>query len=143
MNATLDRFNYPSSIIRNYTHWVVMVRPGQVTLGCTIIASKSDCTSLGDLLPEQAAELPQVISEFERTLRRLLPVSKFNYLALMMVDPNPHFHAIPRYAREVVFAGTMFSDSAFPKIPDLTAAHDLTTQQFEEIRRWLNDNWVT
>jgi diadenosine tetraphosphate (Ap4A) HIT family hydrolase len=141
MNATLDRFNYPSSMIRGYAHWVVLVRPGQVTLGSTIIASKSDRTSLGDLLPEQAAELPQVISDFERTVRKLATVTKFNYLALMMIDPNPHFHAIPRYAKEVLFNGTTFSDSAFPKIPDITVAHDLTTQQLEAIRRWLQENW--
>jgi len=84
MNATLQRFGYPGSVITQYVHWAVMVRPSQLTLGCTIIAAKSACTSLGGLSPDEAAELPQVIGDLERTVRRIAPASKFNYLALMM-----------------------------------------------------------
>ena len=78
MNATLQRFGYPDSVIKEYVHWVVMVRPGQVTLGCAIIASKSGCTSLGDLTAEEGAELPQVIGDFERAVRRIAPALGFN-----------------------------------------------------------------
>jgi diadenosine tetraphosphate (Ap4A) HIT family hydrolase len=141
MNATLQRFNYPDSNIKEYVHWVVMVRPVQITLGCTIIAAKSGGASLGDLTPNEAAELPQVVRDFERAVCRLAPASKFNYLALMMVDPNPHFHAIPRYAAEVDFGGIVFSDVAFPSPPVLTRAHELTTDQLEGVRRWLQENW--
>lgn len=141
MNATLRRFGYPHSVIQEYVHWVVMVRPGQITLGCTIIAAKSDCVSLGDLTPDEAAELPQVIGDFERTVRRIAPASKFNYLALMMVDPNPHFHAIPRYAAEVDRAGIVFADAAFPNPPDLRSAQALTPEQLEFVKRLLKESW--
>lgn len=143
MNATLRRFSYPSSIIKAYAHWVVMVRPGQVTLGCTVIAARSGCTSLGELTPDEAAELPQVVRDFEHTVRRLAPASKFNYLALMMVDPNPHFHAIPRYATDVHFGGIAFTDTTFPSPPDLTAVNELTANQLEDVRRWMQENWQT
>jgi diadenosine tetraphosphate (Ap4A) HIT family hydrolase len=141
MNATLKRFNYPASIIKEYAYWVVMVRPGQVTFGCAVIAAKSECISLGDLRPEEGAELITVIKDFERTISQLVPVSKYNYLALMMVDPNPHFHAIPRYAEQVSFNGLFFSDSVFPKPPILTVTHELTIEHLESIRRFLKDNW--
>ena len=141
MNATLQRFGYPDSVIKEYDHWVVMVRPGQVTLGCTVIASKSGCTSLGDLTPEEGAELPQVIGDFERAVRRIAPASKFNYLALMMVDPNPHFHAIPRYAAQVQLGQTVFADAAFPNPPDLRAVHELTAEQLGDVRRLLAESW--
>ena len=141
MNNTLQRFNYPHSNIKEYSHWVVMVRPVQITLGSAIIAAKSDCTSLGDLTLDEAAELPQVLRDFERAVCRLAPASKFNYLALMMVDPNPHFHAIPRYAAEVNFGGIVFSDVEFPKPPVLTIAHELTTIQLETVRQLLQENW--
>jgi diadenosine tetraphosphate (Ap4A) HIT family hydrolase len=141
MNATLQRFGYPGSVIEGYVHWVVMVRPVQVTLGCAIIAAKSGCTSLGDLSPDEAAELPQVIGDFERAVRRIAAASKFNYLALMMVDPNPHFHAIPRYSAEVHVGGTVFADAAFPNPPDLRSAHGLTAEQLEGVRRLLTENW--
>jgi diadenosine tetraphosphate (Ap4A) HIT family hydrolase len=141
MNATLQRFGYPGSVIKEYAHWVVMIRPGQVTLGCTVIAAKSECTSLGDLSPEEGAELPEVIGDFERAVRRIAPASKFNYLALMMVDPNPHFHAIPRYAAEVHAAGMAFADVAFPNPPDLRAVHELTAEQLESLRHLLAQSW--
>jgi diadenosine tetraphosphate (Ap4A) HIT family hydrolase len=141
MNATLRRFGYPGSVIAEYAHWVVMVRPLQPTLGCTIIAVKSDSFSLGDLSPEEAAELPLAIRDFEQAVRRIAAASKFNYLALMMVDPNPHFHAIPRYAVEVQAGGSLFVDAAYPNPPDLHRAHELTAKQLDELRRLLADNW--
>ena len=141
MNPTLQRFGYPGSVIKEYVHWMVMIRPGQVTLGCTVIAAKSTCVSLGDLTPSEAAELPQVVRDFERTVRRVAPASKFNYLALMMVDPNPHFHAIPRYAAEVHVDGSVFLDTSFPNPPDLRRTHELTAEQLDSIRRLLTENW--
>lgn len=68
-------------------------------------------------------------------------MSKFNYLALMMIDPNPHFHAIPRYAAEVHVAAMAFADAAFPNPPDLRAVHELTAEQLEGVQRLLAANW--
>jgi diadenosine tetraphosphate (Ap4A) HIT family hydrolase len=141
MNPTLQRFGYPGSVIKEYVHWVVMIRPGQVTLGCTVIAAKSACVGLGDLTPSEAAELPQVIGDFERAVRRVAPASKFNYLALMMVDPNPHFHAIPRYAAEVHVDGRAYADTTFPNPPDLRCVLELTAEQLESMRRLLTEKW--
>jgi diadenosine tetraphosphate (Ap4A) HIT family hydrolase len=142
MNPTLQRFAYPGSLVREYEHWVVMVRPGQVTLGCAVIAARSDVTSLGLLTAEEAAELPRVIGDFERAVRGLAPgVSKFNYLALMMVDPNPHFHAIPRHAGPIEAFGQAFVDTAFPRPPDLRTAHELAPQTLEQLRQALLAHW--
>jgi diadenosine tetraphosphate (Ap4A) HIT family hydrolase len=142
MNPTLERFGYPGSVVHEYLHWVVMIRPAQITLGCTVIAAKSDCTSLGGLSAVAGAELPRVIGDFEAAVRRIGPASKFNYLALMMIDPNPHFHAIPRYAERVAACKMSFSDEAFPKAPDMQRVHDLTTSQLEGLRRLLVRQWA-
>lgn len=141
MNPTLQAFGYPASLVREYVHWVVMIRPAQVTLGCAVIAAKSEATSLGGLAPCEAAELPQVIRDFEEAVRGFAPASKFNYLALMMVDPNPHFHAIPRYAAAVRLGAVEFSDPAFPKPPDLAHRHELDGVQLELVRSELARSW--
>lgn len=141
MNLTLQKFGYPASLIREYDHWVVMVRPKQITFGCVVIAAKSAGTSMGALTPVEAAEFPRIASDFERAMKRLAGAEKFNYVALMMVDPNPHFHAIPRYARDVSIDGITFSDGTFPKPPDLNAAHALDAKQIESIRRRLVEGW--
>jgi diadenosine tetraphosphate (Ap4A) HIT family hydrolase len=143
MNDTLRRFGYPDSCVKEYLHWVVLVRPGQVTFGCTIIAAKSPTSSLGDLTPDEAAELPRVLRDFEQTVRRIAPVSKFNYLALMMVDPNPHFHAIPRHATVVDRGGVTFADVAFPNPPDVRSGPGLTREQLEFVRRLLQESWLS
>jgi diadenosine tetraphosphate (Ap4A) HIT family hydrolase len=141
MNATMQRFGYPDSIVHEYLHWAVMIRPAQLTLGCTIIAAKADCTSLGALSADAGAELPRVIGDFEAAIRRIAPVSKFNYLALMMVDPNPHFHAVPRYAEPVAAVDTSFGDETYPQPPDLRRVVSLTPEQLERLRRLLVDCW--
>jgi diadenosine tetraphosphate (Ap4A) HIT family hydrolase len=141
MNLTLQRFGYPDSLIRAYVHWVVMIRPAQVTLGCAVIAARSHATSLGGLAPCETAELAHVVRDFEQAVRGFAPASKFNYLALMMVDPNPHFHAIPRYAAPVRFGATLFSDEAFPKPPDLGHRHALDEAALASVRAALVRNW--
>jgi diadenosine tetraphosphate (Ap4A) HIT family hydrolase len=119
MNATLQSFGYPERTIREYEHWVTLIRPVQLTLGSVIIAAKADVKSLGALRPEEMAELPSVIRSFESVLTDHFGATKFNYLALMMVDPNPHFHGIPRYHSPVTFHNLYFMDERFPKPPAL------------------------
>ena len=125
MNPTLARFGYPHTAIKEYEHWVVLLRPLQTTPLSCIIAARAPVDSLGGLSPQAGAELPQLIRSFEATVRRLAPAVKFNYLALMMVDPNPHLHAIPRYAAPVDLLVCSFCDFAFPRPPDVLSGAGL------------------
>src|SRR6185503_15625705 len=114
MNATLEKFGYPERVLREYEHWVVLIRPVQLTLGSVILAAKSEARSFGALRPEEMAEWPGIVRTFESVIRQRFDAEKFNYLALMMVDPNPHFHGIPRYRGPVTFQGRSFTDDLFP-----------------------------
>ena len=51
MNPTIDKFGYPATLVREYQHWLVLVRPAQVTLGSLVLAAKSDATAYRDLPP--------------------------------------------------------------------------------------------
>ena len=51
-NETMRKFGYPETLIREYDHWVVLLRPAQVTLGSLVLAAKSDATAFGQLPPE-------------------------------------------------------------------------------------------
>ena len=53
-------------------------------------------------------------------LTRSFKPDKLNYLMLMMVDPDVHFHVLPRYASAREFAGKTHSDRFWPKPVDLT-----------------------
>ena len=102
-------------VLKEYEHWVVLFREKQVTIGSVIIMSKQlDKQSLGDVTPEAWAEFGTVTGNVERWLRTAFGAEKFNYLALMMVDAEVHFHVIPRYSKPVQFAGREFIDPDWP-----------------------------
>ena len=142
MNPTLARFEYPKALVQEYEHWVVLFRPIQVTPLSCVIAARAEVTSLGALDAAAGAELPRVIRDYEASVGHLLPAEKFNYLALMMVDPNPHFHAIPRYPRPIVVGTHPFTDTAYPKPPDITVGMHLDAPTLEAWRARLAQHWI-
>ena len=36
INSTIEKFGYPSTLLRDYRHWVLLLRPAQVTAGSLI-----------------------------------------------------------------------------------------------------------
>jgi diadenosine tetraphosphate (Ap4A) HIT family hydrolase len=56
MNPTILKFGYPATLIREFDHWLVLLRPAQVTLGSLVLAAKSDATAYSGLSREAFAE---------------------------------------------------------------------------------------
>ena len=137
MNATIERFGHPATLISEHEHWVVLLRPEQPTLGSLVLAAKSDATAFAALPPAAFAELGQVIAGIERMLHAAVDYAKINYLMLMMVDPNVHFHVIPRYAGERNAQGVSVADAGWPKAPALGEAVALDAAQIEALVAWL------
>lgn len=105
-------------IIKEYEHWIILFRNKQVTIGSVIIMSKHlDQTSLGGLSADVWGEFGGVCQDVEHMISSAFGAEKFNYLALMMYDPEVHFHVIPRYSKLVLFGGKEFVD---PDWPDAT-----------------------
>ena len=125
INATIKKFGYPTTLVREYAHWVVLLRKGQVTAGSLILAAKSEATAYGDLSESAFTEQARVIADVERLLRGAIKADKFNYLILMMVDPHVHFHIFPRYQGSRSFAGLTLTDNGWPGPPDLKSAVEL------------------
>lgn len=133
MNQTILAFSYPDTVVKEYVHWVVMLRPLQVTLGTLIVAAKSEVTKLGDLNDDAWAEFKTVAFEMEDLLAKKFSAEKFNYLALMMKDPNPHFHLVPRYSKPVLFNGKEYFDPDWPYKTELKKI-ELTQKDFNAIK---------
>jgi len=119
MNATAVKFGYPSQVVREYGHWLVLLRPWQVTFGSLVLVCKDDVKSFGDISQEAASELKPVVADVERALKAVLNYEKINYLMLMMVDPDVHMHVIPRHSTPRTFGGLEFVDKNWPKPPDV------------------------
>ena len=140
-NPTIARFGYPETLIREYAHWLVLLRPAQVTAGSLILAAKSDATAYGSLPPEAFGEQGAVIAEIETTLRRAVAYERINYLMLMMVDPHVHFHVIPRYSGSRDLAGIDIADQGWPGPPDLKSATALDARAIADARAAIATAW--
>jgi diadenosine tetraphosphate (Ap4A) HIT family hydrolase len=123
MNATAEKFGYPDSVVKEFEHWLVQLRPAQPTLGSLVLICKDAVSQFGEISAAAGAELPSAVAEIERVLREAFGFEKINYLMLMMVDPDVHFHVLPRYSSEKSFAGQRFEDASWPGPPDITAAN--------------------
>jgi len=125
INATIEKFGYPATLLFEHRHWVVLVRPAQVTAGSLILAARSDAAAYGALPADAFAEQGLVVAQIEEMLRAAINYDKLNYLMLMMIDPHVHFHIIPRYRGTRSFAGLTLTDHGWPGPPDLKSAVEL------------------
>ncbi len=137
-NPTMTKFGYPGSLIREYRHWCVLLRHAQATLGALVMVCKDQAVALPDISSEAFAEMASVTRDIEATLCAFRPYQKINYLMLMMVDPDVHFHVLPRYAQTQTFEGIEFPDAGWPAVPDLSQAvlveDDLRDRLLAELR---------
>lgn len=121
-NATQEKFGYPETLIKEYAHWTVQLRPAQVTLGSLVLICKEDAKAFSDLSPQAFAEMGRVVAEIENALTSFNTYNRINYLMLMMVDPDVHFHVLPRYENQQTFSNTIYPDTGWPGPPDLKSA---------------------
>jgi diadenosine tetraphosphate (Ap4A) HIT family hydrolase len=117
------RFGYPNTLIAETSRWAVLLRPQQVTLGSLVLVCREpDAKAFSDLSEAAFGELGTAVRSVERLLQGFVRYQKINYLMLMMVDPDVHFHVFPRYEGNRRFAGLDFPDRGWPGAPVLGEA---------------------
>ena len=140
-NQTAVRFGSPETLIREYEHWLVLLREPQATLGSLVLCAKSDATEFSTLPMEAHLEMGAVIREIEHALKAAFDYDKINYLMLMMVDPNVHFHVIPRYCEERSACGLTIADPGWPALPQLGEAQDITAAERDALIANISEYW--
>jgi diadenosine tetraphosphate (Ap4A) HIT family hydrolase len=140
-NQTAVRFGYPETLIREYEHWYVLLREPQATLGSLVLCAKSEATEFSALPMEAHTEMGKVVGEIEDALKAAFAYEKINYLMLMMVDPNVHFHVIPRYSQPRSACGLTIPDPGWPALPQLGEAHELTPTEREALLAHISSYW--
>ena len=141
MNETMRKFGYPDALVRDYAQWCILLRPAQVTLGALVLVAKSDARAFPALDAAAFDELAPVVRDIEVCLRKFSNFEKINYLMLMMVDPNVHFHVLPRYSGTRTFDRVAFEDRGWPGPPDLKAAPAITPNDFAAILASIKSLW--
>jgi len=142
VNETMRKFGYPDTLLREYDHWVVLLRPAQVTLGSLVLAAKGEVTAFGALAPEAYGELARITAEVEATLSAEVTYERINYLMLMMVDPHVHFHIFPRYDGSRSFENSEVEDRGWPGPPDLKSVGNLSPETFHRLQQRILQNWL-
>lgn len=139
LHKTLERFGYPDNTLVENESWALLLRPKQVTLGSLVLICKdAGASSLAHISADQLTDLPAFFASLEKVLRDEFGAQKFNYLALMMVDPHVHFHVLPRYDTPPVFQDTQFPDANWPGPPDLTISQPQSADSFKALHAHLS-----
>ena len=120
----MEKFGYPDTLVKEYKNWVLLLRPQQVTLGALVLICNNEATAFSEIIPEAFVELKQITAAIERHLKDCFSYDKINYLMLMMVDPDVHFHVLPRYAGPRLFEQAEFNDPGWPGPPDLSRSNE-------------------
>ncbi len=141
MNETIRKFGYPDTLIRAYDHWVVLLRPQQVTLGSLVLACTEPVQQFHAVSAAGFADLKRAVGDVEAALAQVVGYQKINYLMLMMVDPDVHFHVIPRYPRPASSGGVEFVDHGWPGPPALAQFTETDAAANTAIIERLKQHW--
>lgn len=140
-NQTIAAFGWPASLVHDYGEWMVLVRPAQPTAGALVLASSEAATAFSDLSDAAFQKLPKAVRDIETALGATFDYDKINYLMLMMVDPNVHYHVIPRYAQPRSLGDVEVKDAGWPGPPALGEAHALDDAGVAALVARLRANW--
>jgi diadenosine tetraphosphate (Ap4A) HIT family hydrolase len=115
--------------VRIDEHWLLSVRPSQLTLGALIISARSGARQFNDLSCDELQSLGSTFVSVENLALQYFGADRINILCLMMKDPIVHFHVFPRYRQPVHLFGLEWVDLDWPGPPILrdtnTPAHIL------------------
>ena len=52
MNSTLKKFDYPNSLIKEFSNWYLLLRPEQITYGSMILVEKNSKKKISQIKTE-------------------------------------------------------------------------------------------
>lgn len=140
-NPTALNFGFPQTTVAETDHWLVLVRPKQPTFGSLVLVCKEEAQAFSDLSQAAFCDLQTAVRGIERLLQSAVGYAKINYLMLMMVDPDVHFHVIPRYDGVREHDGQVFPDAGWPGPPALGSAVELSQQTLESLAAAWRREW--
>lgn len=145
MSKILKEFNkkFKTDELKIYesSNWVWSLRPHQVTLGAGILSLKRECPTLGEVNQKEFLDLHGIIKVIECTMKQVFGYDVMNYLMLMMVDKQVHYHVIPRYGREINQFEKIWVDSSWPGVPNL-AGDALDIDELKVISSYIKDRLI-
>ena len=133
----MSKFKPETRCIKEFKYWIVCIRAKQVTLGDAVILLKRETPSVSGMLPEEAAEFPEVVKWYENVCSKKFGAVKFNYVIMMMKDFFVHYHAFPRYDKDVNLFDMEWKDNDWPGAINFTGGSILEDEKLDEIKEYM------
>jgi diadenosine tetraphosphate (Ap4A) HIT family hydrolase len=109
-----DVFDEKNNLIKEYTHWKLLIRKKNTKLGSCVLITKRHLEKFSDTTREEMLEFGEIVKEVENGLKKSFNYDKINWLMLMMKDKHTHFHIMPRYNEPRDFANIEWKDEGGP-----------------------------
>jgi len=110
-----DTFDADNLLLKEYTHWKLVLRNRNKTLGNCVAILKRHIEAFKDITDEEMQEFAYVVRDIEHATKQAFDYDIMNYNILMLGDKHLHYHIIPRYAKPIIFAGVTWTDDWWPK----------------------------
>ncbi len=135
-----EGFDEKSNLIKEYQHWILLVKNRNVSLGKCVAITKQHHESLSEISPAEMVELVHVAKEIETALKKSFAYDKINWLMLMMKERHhTHFNIIPRYKTPREFAGIKWIDNFDPD--PLAQRHpDVSPEVLRQVKEKIREN---
>lgn len=135
----MSKFKPEVRCIKEFKYWIVCIRGRQATLGDAVILLKRQTQSVAGMLPEEGAEFPEVVRWYENVCTEKFGAIKFNYIIMMMKDYFVHYHAFPRYDKDIDMFDMKWEDIDFPGAINFKGGIDVEEEKLEEIKNYMKD----
>lgn len=133
----MNKFKPDTRCIKDFKYWIVCIRAKQTTLGDAVILLKREVPSISNMFPEEGAEFPEVIKWYENTCIEKFGAVKFNYVVMMMKDNFVHYHAFPRYDKEIDKFDIKWIDKDWPSGVNYKEGIVLEEEKLNEIKEYM------
>lgn len=135
-NPVWQKFDLQNNLIKEYTHWMLLLRKNHVKVGSCVAILKRDAFPLSEVRPEEMAEYALIAQEIETALKKTFNPHLVQHLMLMFVDKHIHFHILPRYTEPVDFGGVIWEDDNAAD-PLIQRREDLSQNILNQIKETL------
>ena len=133
-NMALTHEPDPKALVARTEHWAVCLNRSQDLLGrCYLLLLRPETDALA-LTPEELSAIWSLAGRVRGALTSLWEPDHFNFAFLMNVDPQVHFHVLPRYRIKREWVGGTFVDPTFGGHYNVAPDRLLEDDAFEAIR---------
>lgn len=132
------KFRIEEYTIYESDFWSWSLRPVQGTVGAGILSLKRECPVFSEVTEEEFKDLKKIVNIIETTLNNTFHYDVINYLMLMMVDRQVHYHVFPRHKGLITLDKKEYSDTNWPQPPELggnPVSDDQMNNIYDEIKR--------